>query len=267
MALEILWEAYETNKSQHILELIGEFYVNLGMPSLASAIFRECYRLYNKLHITNIIYTEMPLTVAIVDDERKILYIPIPKCASSSVKNYFTFALYQKNYGEFVHSYHLEMYKIINLSEIQTLYKDYNKFTVVRNPLERVISYFTKNIRTQALVIEAHSSEKFLGLETMPSIFNIFFKFHQYRQSFIDFRHHTDPILGYLGDFAKHLKIYRMHELNDIKELLEDTYQIKIEDKRSMVTENMKDYQNDYYQQAEMIREFYQKDFFFFDTI
>ena len=74
-----------------------------------------------------------PKGLCIVSDDKKFIYVPIPKCASSSLCFYF-----RENYNVFETIYQ-------NLNESQ---KYYLTFTFIRNPIDRFISaYNTISLR------------------------------------------------------------------------------------------------------------------------
>lgn len=235
--LEVVLEEHERNPHRRSLEMLGEYYINKGQNTIAEALLRDCFNRFGDIHISNIIFAGIDRTVALVDDNKKILYIALPKCASSTIKNYFTYAKYSATYGEFVHFKHSEMYRIVSPEDLQSRYKDYFKFTVVRDPISRLKSYFTSNISNNALRREAHGNPKFMELKTTPGPIEVAQKFYQYRQMFVDFRHHTDPMIGYLRGMLPFLNnVYNMSDLNTIRELLSNKYDVNIPDERAMVT-------------------------------
>lgn len=236
-AIELVLEEHERNPSAKSLELLGEYHINAGQNVVARALLNQCYREYGQLHITNLIFCKIPTTVALVDDDKKILYVALPKCASSTIKNYFTFARFGKTYGEQVHFNHGDMYRLVTAEDLATRYKDYYKFTVVRDPVSRLVSYFSSNISNKALRREAHGQQEFMGLSTTPGPVVVAQRFQQYRQMFIDFRHHTDPMTGYLRNMRPLLDdICKMSDLPRIRERLSEAYGVTIADERSMTT-------------------------------
>lgn len=238
-ATEILLEEHERNPNARSLELLGEYHINAGQNVVARALLNECYRQFGRLHITNIIFCKIAATVALVDDDKKILYVALPKCASSTIKNYFTFARFGKTYGEQVHFNHGDMYRIVTPEDLATRYKDYYRFTVVRDPVSRLVSYFSSNISNKALRREAHGQQGFMGLSTTPGPVVMAQRFQQYRQFFIDFRHHTDPMTGYLRDMLPFMdEICKMSDLPRIRERLSDAYGVAIPDERAMTTKD-----------------------------
>lgn len=238
-AIDVALEEHERNPTAKSLEILGEYHINSGQAVIAKSLLKECYQEFGSIHITNIIYCGIEATVALIDDEKKMLYVALPKCASSTIKNYFTFAKFGQTYGEQVHFKHSEMYRIVTPNDLTTKYKNYYKFTVVRDPVSRLISYFSSNIRNKALRREAHGQQEFMGLSTTPGPIVVSQRFDQYRQFFIDFRHHTDPMSGYLKNMLPLLDdICKMSDLPKLRERLSEAYGVTIPDERSMTTKS-----------------------------
>lgn len=251
-ALELLLEEYERDPTPALLETIGDLYVTNGSKVAAQGIFKGMYLDGMPLHVTNLIYAGLPATNAIVDDNRKLLYIPIPKCGSTTVKNYFTAAMFGETYGEMVHFRHPELTRQVTAEEMATTYADYYRFTVVRDPLSRLVSYYTRNILENSLRREARQQDSFLGLPTRPGPNQYASNFFQYRSFFKDFRHHTDPICGYLEPFGDNIdRIYSMDDLGELRAHMSDLYNVEIHVEREMAS---KDNQKARSQCAEAIR-------------
>lgn len=236
-ALNLLCEEYEREPNNQVLEALGDLYVVAGETVVAQAIFRSLHYENAQIHVTNLIHARIPATKALIDDTKKLLYIPIPKCGSSTVKNYFTSAMFGRTYGEAVHFQHGHLYRTITPDDIQTKYRDYFRFSVVRDPVSRFVSYYLTNVMGGSLRREAHQQDQFLGHPTRPGPRQFAFGFHQYRQLFKDFRHHTDLINCYLDPFRQQLgKVYQISELSELREKLSDIYGKHIDDERSMVS-------------------------------
>ncbi len=78
----------------------------------------------------------------------RAVYVPIPKVASSSVKHHFADVLYPDRAGTFsgkIHQSEIFEYRLkesVDFSE----YKDYFKFSFVRNPWDRIVSCYVDKI-------------------------------------------------------------------------------------------------------------------------
>jgi len=236
-ALDLALEEYERNPYAQLREVIGDLYVNAGQHVVAESIFKGMHADGENIHVTNLIYAGIPATKALIDPNRKILFIPIPKCGSSTVKNYFTQAIYGRNYRETVHFHHPELYHNITPDQMHTDYSDYFRFAITRDPIDRLVSYYARNVTAPSLRREALSQLEFMGYPTKPGPRQFATMFHQFRQYFKDFRHHTDPICGYLDPFDGTLdKIYTMADLPQIRERLGEIYGCVLDDDRSMVS-------------------------------
>jgi len=190
-------------------------------------------------HIKDVITAKIDSTLAVVDDDHKVLFVNIPKCSSSTIKNYFTYCLFDKDYGETVHFQHKNMYKVVKWSQLGTIYKDYYKFSVYRDPIERVLSYYKKNIAEHSLVKEASGVNVSNNFPTKPGVLYAMRNFHDYRRLFTDFRHHTDTMTDYLGDnLDLYDRIYDISECDEIKNTLSEIYSKDIVIQDSMVTSN-----------------------------
>lgn len=260
-AMSILEEEYERAPSARIKEVIGEYYLNLGNTIVAESIFRDAFAEANSVHISNMLFANVGATIALVDDDKKILYVPIPKCGSSTIKNLFTFARFGKNYGEVVHYRHREMYRVVPFAEFATTYRDYYKFTVVRDPIERVLSYYAMNVRSHSLRREARGREMFMGLTTDPLPLQLLRGFQGYRQMFLDFRHHTDAIAGYVRGAIGQINVLHMKDISSVRSRIEDLYRVKIEDQRSMVTNVNKENLDLWRSRLEPLKDFYAEDY------
>ena len=261
-ALDLALEAYEREPDALLLETIGDLYVSSGQRVAAENIFKAMHAEGERIHVTNLIYAGIAATRALVDDDKKILFIAIPKCGSSTVKNYFTKAIYGHGYKETVHFQHPELYRIVTAEEMRTTYKDYFRFSIIRDPLDRLVSYFAGNVTRLSLRNEAMARLEFMGLPTKPGPRQFAMSFHQYRQFFKDFRHHTDPIHGYLDPFRRVLdKIYGMDELPKIRKTLSDRYDCALEDDRSMVSKPEEQDKKVCAQAVKILKDWYGRDY------
>ncbi len=87
--------------------------------------------------------------LSIIDDERKIFYCRIGKVGSVSFMDYYVQSSGKVNDTKFKVNDKNELAKIgilmqfgTSVSEVNTKYKDYTKLTVVRHPLQRVVSAY-----------------------------------------------------------------------------------------------------------------------------
>ncbi|MGB0661110.1 MAG: sulfotransferase family 2 domain-containing protein [Mangrovicoccus sp.] len=238
-ALALAQKCFQERPRRRIHEEIGNLYRQKGDDFLARSIYQACLLCYGQLHSTNLIHANIAVARAFVDDGRKLLYIPIPKNGSTTIKNFFSKALLGQTFGEGVHLQMSERYRFVTPVDLQEQYKDYFKFAVIRDPLDRVQSYYSRNVRLGALARHARDVENFLGLSTAPSEAVFVTKLADYRRRFIDAKHHTDPQHRYLDHFSVEecgLKLFNMAGIATIRAHLAEAYGQEIEDERFMQT-------------------------------
>lgn len=261
-AIDLATEAYQSSRRRDLLTLLGDLYVIAGEALVAESIFRSAHSQGITQHITNLIYAGIPATVALVDESKKMLFVPIPKCASSTVKNYFSVALFGEYFGEMVHFQHPELYRIVTAEDLATTFRDYHRFAVVRDPISRLTSYFIHNIKSGSLAKEAFGRQEFMEYATRPGPRQVRKSFHAYRQLFKDFRHHTDPACGFLDPIRSELDtIYQMSDLEELRHRIERTYGCELEDKRAMVSQPDADLKAELTEVFKALEPFYTKDY------
>ncbi|SMR70624.1 Sulfotransferase family protein [Aliiroseovarius halocynthiae] len=239
-----------------------EVYTNIGdtLSAEAFSVFAEIKG--KSVHVSHYINANVDRTMALVDDDRKILYIPMPKCGSSTIKNYFTFLTIGETFGEFVHFRHQHLNRWVTSRDLQSRYKDYFKFSVVRDPISRVVSYFQKNVVGGALRRDSKGQQAAQNLVTLPGPIHCAGLFHQYRSMFIDFRHHTDPMTGYIGKNWKLLdRVYTMSEIGEVRAELSKRYGTEIDDVRAMEHQESPHSKDDVHSAFSQHREFYKDDY------
>ncbi len=103
-------------------------------------IVRNIKRLLRLSIVEKILYLPKKKGNNIVIHQFKLIYVPIPKVASRSLKLYFKNLLNINSLS--LHSGH---FPSVREKEYNSFYKDYFKFAFVRNPYERLVaSYETK---------------------------------------------------------------------------------------------------------------------------
>jgi len=195
----------------------------LGEPLGARAILRNIVLKLDHPHIMDIIAAKVPYTKIIALDDLKVVYVNIPKCGSSSIKDAVLLANQRELRGETSHYHVREFEKIVPFTALDGEYGGYTKFTVIRPPRARLRSYVAKNIiEASSLVKEAHGRSSFYGLDTRPSYDTVLKRFAEYRNVFDDFRHHTDTTIGYLGlEKGRYTHIFDVSETRKAIALLE----------------------------------------------
>lgn len=82
----------------------------------------------------------------------KLAYINSAKCACSTIKTYLVKAnnIDISNYQHIHHAHH--SLKVFNHKEFNEIPKNYLRFTVVRNPYDRVVSFWSDKVRNKLWV-------------------------------------------------------------------------------------------------------------------
>ena len=218
----VLTDFLEDHDHPTIWARLAHVYRILGEGLAARAILRNVVLKLAHPHIMDIVAAKIPYTKIIALENLKIVYINIPKCGSSSIKDAVLVANQRELRGETSHYHVKEFEKIVPFTAFNDEYSDYTKFTVIRPPRDRLRSYFVKNItEANSLVKEAHGRESYYGLDTRPSYDMILKKFSSYRNVFDDFRHHTDTTIGYLGlEKSRYTHIFDVSETKKAMALL-----------------------------------------------
>jgi hypothetical protein len=196
----------------------------LGEDIVAMSLLRNIVPKLKNPHIVDIIAARIPYGKPIVLPSCKLLYYNIPKCGSSSIKDAILIAAGRTPKKETSHFHVAEFEVFMSFQEIDLKYAGYTSMVVIRPPSDRLRSYWRKNVHEAAsLVKEAHGASTFYGLNTHPSYVEILGKFQRYRQVFVDFRHHTDSIIGYIGQSPERIKhIFDVSEVDGALNVIRD---------------------------------------------
>lgn len=243
-AQQLARKTFKKRPKSHEHEEIGNLYLQAGNDFLARNTYLACLLLYGRLQTTNLLHADVPVARAFVDDERKLLYIPIPKCASSTIKNYLSYGLTGETHKEAVHRKMLEYYRFVTPADLKTRYADYFKFAVVRDPVDRVASFYSRNVTTGAIRRSAYQVRKFRGIPTKPTAEQFVDHFEEYRRYFLGVRHHTDKQIKYIHDFLEPetgLQVFGMGGVQTIHAKLNEAFGKEIADERFMVTDKKKE--------------------------
>ncbi|WP_417456256.1 sulfotransferase family 2 domain-containing protein [Kordiimonas sp.] len=137
--------------------------------------------------------------------DHKILYLHIPKCGSTTVKDMLYHVLTGER-GE-GHSHTLVSkhapYAFEDRTRLGQTHADWFKFLVVRDPISRLRSYYRFNlVFTNDLSKEVEGRDTYLGLKLQPSYDEFLSNLTRYRQVFRTLRAHTNGIADIAGTDA-----------------------------------------------------------------
>ncbi|WP_171060820.1 sulfotransferase family 2 domain-containing protein [Poseidonocella sp. HB161398] len=266
-AVEFLKARYLEAPRPMLLEELGNIHFQRGQlveaeMAYTSALFRS-----GNLQSPNLIQLRYPAVAAHVDDAKKVLYIPSPKNASSTIKNYLSLCTGGEEHGEAIH-FNMKVPRVlVTLEDMRTKYADYFKFAVIRDPVERVASYLSRNVEGGALERLAYGAGVCRDLSTKPCADEVAEKFDQFRQLFLDFRHHTNAQVYYLWPFIGNnsgLEIYTMGGVGTIRHKLQDLYGCELPELRSMSSGPASPEKSLMLERLAPLREHYQDDYHVF---
>lgn len=154
--------------------------------------------------------------------EWKMAYFPMPKCASSSIKSLLV-KIESDQDLVFAHPCYENPYKSTQAYTELDLQKDYC-FVVIRDPIERFLSYYQKNIiEEDSLVKESKNLGFDSGLNNKPNLNEFVEQLEHYIFAFDDVRHHTLPQYAYLADVLDNIQdYYVLHDLPKLHKKLND---------------------------------------------
>lgn len=206
-AIAVLEDFLRDRDGPYVWCALAQAYRMAGKDVVSRAILRSAVLQIPDPHIVDLIAARVPYTKALVIDEHKLLYVTIPKCGSSSIKDAFILASGGELQGNKSHFNVAHLTRLVSFAELDEKYADYTTMAVIREPQDRLRSYWRKNVQTEnSLRQEGHSRARYYGLSTLPSYREFLSKFHDYRRVFIDCRHHTDSLIGYLGNRPQRIK-------------------------------------------------------------
>jgi hypothetical protein len=209
--------------------------------------------------------------------EENLIYIPIPKNATSSIKH----ALYEI---EFDRQFNYEHYKKFGCRDIHNYYKKRSNaftgttvlenekqadvFIVIRDPVKRLISCYRNRVVDLGDLTKTKREIKNRGLLLEPDLNTFVMQLEEYREANKIIEHHSRPQYRFLGNTLSYIdKIYPIAELKELKKMLQgykSNLQMRSE-KSGGTSFGLKDlseealervlvlYQNDY----ELLKEYY----------
>ena len=160
----------------------------------------------------------------LVLDEAQVVCSPIPKSASTSLKQLFE-QLEPNTGGERAHRRfgggRLRSDRL-RLAELDLA--NFYRFAVVRDDIDRLISYHRRNVmQSESLRRAGHGLERYLGLSTTPGVDELAIHLEHYRYVFLDVRHHSLPSRAYLhADPAFYDDVFTLDDMDQLEERLVD---------------------------------------------
>ncbi len=238
-AIAVLEEFLRERDGPFVWCALAQAYRIAGKDVVSRAILRSAVLQIPDPHVVDLIAARVPYTKALVIDEHKLLYLTIPKCGSSSVKDACILASGGALKGNESHFNVAHLTRRVSFAELDHKYADYTTMAVIREPQDRLRSYWRKNIQGEGSLRQEGGGARYYGLSTMPSYREFLSKFHDYRRVFIDFRHHTDSLIGYLSDRPQRIKhLFTMAETGKAIALIGERAGVAMPAIHNMATES-----------------------------
>jgi len=168
----------------------------------------------------------------------KCAFFSVPKIASTSLKNSifeinngFKFASIaqrmkqngRKNSGTPHFGIHqIYITGVFNIDEFKH-YRNFVKFTVIRDPLERLLSAYSNKVIFYKALEQPRVAQQleYKGLDTNPDLNGFVLNINHYRQYSLPIRHHTEPISSFLGDRLNRFhRVFKIEKMENVVEFL-----------------------------------------------
>jgi len=156
---------------------------------------------------------------------KKLGYTPIPKNGSSSLSKIYV-KITQNIETINPHQYYDNPYfvtkKITDIDISETT------FCVVRDPIERLISYYLGNIIKRGSLEQISKSKALYGISTKPTISEFFENLDKYIYCYSDVHHHTLPQSAYIEPIRKFnpilIKLENLDQFINSSDILKNAY-------------------------------------------
>ena len=164
-------------------------------------------------------------------EELGLAYLPIPKCASTTLKHIFYSLKFNQEYSEPIEQIHQFWYPYTDILEHLKNLDNYLKFTVIRDPIKRLLSCY-KNLVLHYKIFYLKSVQgkvKNLDLKIEPDINYFIENLENYFQFSDSIVHHALPQNKYIG---KDLNIYDficpIENLQNLRQIISHNAKVEI---------------------------------------
>lgn len=162
--------------------------------------------------------------------EYKLIYIPIPKNACTSIKH----ALHEIEFGKQFnakfddyrlyqdhHDYYIKRSGAFTGKNNLEKMKSHIRFTVVREPVKRLLSCYRNRVVDLGDLDRNRTALRLHGLSAEPDLNTFAMNLDRYRKISSKIEHHSRPQSAFLDGTLRYLdKIYRMEDLDELFDLL-----------------------------------------------
>ncbi|MEX2435867.1 MAG: sulfotransferase family 2 domain-containing protein [Balneolaceae bacterium] len=162
--------------------------------------------------------------------EHKLIYIPIPKNACTSIKQAFHMIEFGRTFDTNlpvndpyvdIHDYykkHSGAFTSLNKLKSQS---EFTRFAIVRDPVERLISCYRNRVVDQGDLQADLSALKKMKLSAEPDLSTFVVNLKEYQMASKSIEHHSRPQSAFLGGSIKYLDhIFPIERMDDLHEML-----------------------------------------------
>ncbi|MGD1703203.1 tetratricopeptide repeat protein [Dapis sp. BLCC M229] len=165
-------------------------------------------------------------------EELELVYLPIPKCASTTLKHTFYSLKFNQEYSGTVEQIHQLWYPYTDvLKNLKNLDK-YFKFTVIRDPIKRLLScYKNRVLHHKSLWLKSVRGKlENAGLKLEPDINYFVENLENYFQISDAMIHHASPQNKYIGkDLGIYDLICPIENLESLRQIISQKAKVEIE--------------------------------------
>ena len=170
--------------------------------------------------------------------ELKLIYVSIPKCACTSLKNCMFYLENKHDYKTIknngknldIHRLYPSMYfdkfkKKLENSNYNI--KDFTKICLIRDPIKRFISAYTNRVNHHKELSKNIIEEYDLDPSMANPNFIKFVKHYYIYRNVRSIKHHTDLMFKFIGENPSYFdKIFNLNNINEVSDFLKEKYDI-----------------------------------------
>ncbi len=165
-------------------------------------------------------------------EELGLAYLPIPKCASTTLKHIFYSLNFNQEYSETIEQIHQFWYSHTDVLENLQNLDNYFKFTVIRDPIKRLLSCYRNQIlyHKSLWLKSVQGKVKNAGLKWKPEINYFVENLEHYFQISDAINHHALPQSQYIGkDLGIYDLICPIENLENLRQIISQKANVEIE--------------------------------------
>ena len=162
--------------------------------------------------------------MVMISENHKLAFFDLPKVASTTVKTWMYELETGENFvkdwkaGRSIHILHPTLPDVTDA--MVDRYRDYWRFTVVRDPASRILSAYSNRIFQHNALKEPPVPglrAAVMGLTMEPDAEEFLRRLSRYRRHSADLRHHTELMSAFLGNDLSKFAVYRIDQMDRLQ--------------------------------------------------